>query len=179
MTDTPAAPPTAQTKTPGKTLGRLERVANQLRQLDRQQATGELAALRRMDHREPPPSALFCVLARAQFRQVKPVNVPRWSAIVAVMAQRPDALSPGRLGKTMAEAGFSEQRLDTLLHARGETLFALVRRTSLRLALAEGPLPYRDLCLLLLYEGREESALKADRVRIRIAKDFVRYKKPD
>ena len=156
----------------------LRAIAYHLRRLHRAHAIGELAELRRMEHTKTPPAAFFRLLARAGFVEMSDVdNVRRWAGAVRVMAQRPDALRTDiELGKALHRIGLSEQRLDVLLNARGNTLFQLVRRVSLRLAQADEAMPYGDLCwLLLLSDPRDQvEEQKAEKLRIQIAQGYVR-----
>ena len=152
----------------------LDKIATELRQLHRDLASGDLAALRRMDPNSVPPAALFRLLARIGMTEAGPKAVRRWARAVHIMAQRPDTLRAGGLGRAMRETGFSEQRLDMLLNARGQGLFNLARRTAVRIARNHDALPYRDLCTLVLYDGRPEKNDLADDVRIRIAQSYLR-----
>jgi hypothetical protein len=150
----------------------LPALSRRLRELHRAEATGELAALRRMDQRDTPPAAFFRLMARAGFSEMSDnENIRRWVGAVHVMAQRPDALRTDiRLGEALHRIGLSEQRLDMLLNARGETLFDLVRRVSIRLARSEEAMPYRELCQLL----RQDHEQEGDKLRIQIAQSYVR-----
>lgn len=163
-----------RSQTEGRQL--LDRIATELRRLHASQATGELAALRRMDRRSVPPAAFYRLIARAGMTEAGPEAVRRWAHIVSVMAQRPDALRLAGLGASLKSIGVSETRLDMLLNARGPALQDLARRTGLRLARSEEGLPYRDLCELLFYDGRNGSGddKRADDVRIRVAQSFQR-----
>ena len=93
---------------------------------------------------------------------------------MAIMAQRPDALRASGLGEALKAIGVSEQRLDMLLYARGPALVDLALRTAVRIARNHEFLPYRDLCHLVLFDGRPERSAKADDVRIRIAQSYLR-----
>jgi CRISPR-associated protein Cse2 (CRISPR_cse2) len=153
---------------------RLDVLANMLRGLQAAKATGELASLRRMDRSGTPPQAFFRLVARAGFTEMTD-GVSRWAAAVHVMAQRPDALRTDiRLGEALLRIGLSEQRLDMLLNARGNTLFDLVRRLSLRLARSEEGIPYRELCQLVIWADRPEREAQAERLRLDIAQSYQR-----
>jgi hypothetical protein len=152
----------------------MKRIATELWRLHEARATGELAALRRMDRHALPPAAFHRLMARIEVTEMNPDAVRRWARIVGIMAQRPDALRASGLGEALAAIGLSEPRLDMLLNAQGPALHDLARRTALRLAGSHDTLPYRDLGHLLAYDGRPEKCREADNVRIRIAQSFIR-----
>jgi CRISPR system Cascade subunit CasB len=156
----------------------LPKLARLLLGLHRAEAIGALAALRRMDHRDTPPAAFHRLIAQAGFAEMSDrESIRRWVGAVHVMAQRPDALRTDiPLGEALHRIGLSEQRLDMLLNARGEALFDLVRRVSLRLARSEDAMPYRELCRLLLLSGPQspEEEHDAEKLRVRIAQSYVR-----
>lgn len=151
-------------------------IAKELWRLHEARATGELASIRRMDRRAMPPATFHRLMARAGFTEMSPETVGRWSQIVGIMAQRPDALRASGLGEAMAAVGISESRLDMMLTAQGTALNDLARRTALRIARDHDSLPYRDLCELLLYDGRgyPDDNARGDKTRIRIAQSFIR-----
>lgn len=157
-----------------RSVSPLEAMAEEYRRLVRSNARGELAALRRMDPDQPITGALFRLLARAGLSEMRPESLKRWACAAHIMAQRPDRLRPGRLGQSLAAIGLSEQRLDMLLNARGSTLRDLARRTARRLANSEDAMPYAELCRLVLLDGRPESEVEADALRIKIAQSFQR-----
>lgn len=152
----------------------LERVAAELWRLNETQSTGELAALRRMRRYDVPPAAFYRLLARAGAYELGPDTVRRWARAVVIMAQRPEALKASGLGETMKIVGFSERRLDMLLYSRGPALHDLALRTAIRIAKSGERLPYRDLCHLVLYDGREDKVWAVDNVRIRVAQSYLR-----
>jgi hypothetical protein len=160
----------------GDGTGGLSALARLLRGLYRAEATGELAELRRMDRKDTPPASFFRLIARAGFSEMSDVeNIRRWVGAVHVMAQRPDALrSDIPLGEALQSIGVSESRLDMVLNARGDTLFDIVRRLSLRLARSEEAMPYRELCQLLLWSDRQDKEQDAEKLRIQIAQSYVR-----
>jgi hypothetical protein len=165
-----ASAPAAGQEAQQKSL--LDRIATELRRLNQAEATGELAALRRMDRHSAPPAAFYRIMARAGATEMQPATIRRWARAVAIMAQRPDALRAPGLGETLKNIGVSEQRLDMLLYARGPALSDLARRTAVRIARSHDFLPYRDLCTLVLYEADPQT----DDVRIRIAQSYLRAK---
>lgn len=153
---------------------RLYAIARELGRLVQSEATGELAALRRMTPDDLPPPAFHRVMARAGFPWMGAEAVRKWARAVHIMAQRPDTLEGGDLGASLYAIRASPQRVDMLLSARGATLHDLVRRTTYRLARTESALPYRDLCWLVLNEEDNE---KSDRLRIRIAQSYERARR--
>lgn len=156
--------------------GGLSAIARLLRGLHRAEQPGELADLRRLNHKLMPPTAFFRLIARAGFAEMSdPVNIRRWAGAVHIMAQRPDVLRTDiRLGEALHRIGVSEQRLDTLLNARGDTLFDIIRRLSFRLARSEEAMPYRELCQLLLWSDRCDKEREVERLRVQIAQHYVR-----
>ena len=159
---------------PGEKKSLLERIATELWRLNESEATGELAALRRMRRHDVPPAAFYRLMARAGAYEMGPHCVRRWAHAVAIMAQRPDSLKASGLGEALKCIGFSERRLDMLLYARGPALYDLALRTAVRIAKSGEQLPYRDLCHLVLYDDRRDKAREADDVRIRVAQSFLR-----
>lgn len=155
---------------PGESKSLLERIATELWRLNESEATGELAALRRMRRHDVPPAAFHRLMARAGAPEMGTDAIRRWARAVTIMAQRPDALKASGLGETMKALGFSEQRLDMLLYSRGPALSDLALRTAVRIAKSGERLPYRDLCHLVLYEDDPAT----DDVRIRVAQSFLR-----
>ncbi|MDH4981170.1 type I-E CRISPR-associated protein Cse2/CasB [Hyphomicrobium sp. D-2] len=161
---------TSSTSEAGKQPPLLERIATEFRRLNAAAATGDLAALRRMNGYAVPPAAFYRIMSRANAPEMGPETVRRWARVVAIMAQRPDALRASGLGRTLKDIGLSEQRLDMLLHARGPALYELAQRTAVRIARSHEYLPYRDLCLMVLYETDRQT----DDVRIGIAQSYLR-----
>jgi len=158
----------------GETKSLLERIASELWRLNESEAMGELAALRRMRRHDLPPAAFHRLMARAGTYEMGTDAVRRWARAVAIMAQRPDALKASGLGETLKAIGFSGQRLDMLLYARGPAFYDIALRTAVRIAKSGETLPYRDLCHLVLYDDQPEKAREADNVRIRVAQSFLR-----
>jgi hypothetical protein len=158
-----------------KVLGGIARGVSLLQKMD---ARGELAALRRIDPARPNEPVLFRILARAAPEELTAhfERVRRYAVIAKFMALKPEALQRGGLGKSLHAAGFSEHRLLALLNARGATLSDLVRRAARRLALApEVPaLPYMEMATLILLDGNASYELATERIRLRIAADYQR-----
>lgn len=150
----------------------LDKVANEIRLLFAAKATGELAALRRIALDRTPPAAFFRVIANVGFTEMRPERLKAWAGAVHIMAQRPDSLRPGSLGASFANIDSRGQRIDMLLNARGVTLLALARRIALRLAGSAEPMPYRDLCQLVIWDGQPDREPDAEKLRIRIAQSY-------
>ena len=155
----------------------LDAFARAIRELSAQDATGDLAALKRLDWRRPD------ALAFARLTIAAPVSglieaapdpralLSRLAAIASVMAAASELHAGWRLGRALAEAGATPQRLGALLTARGEALIETLRRTAARLG-REAPLPYRQLGKLLIADLIDPRA--AEDLRFAIAQDFAR-----
>lgn len=171
------AAPSAQGDEPWyqKVLGGM---AREISLLERIEARGDLAALRRIDPAHPNEPALFRIIARASPEELAAQleRIRRYAAIAKIMAMKPDELRRGGLGKALHAAGFSEHRLLAVLNARGATLNDLVRRTARRLVVAPEvvALPYMELATLVLLDGIGSYEPTTERIRLRIAADYQR-----
>ena len=134
--------------------------------------TGDRAALRRMIPGRPCPLPFYRFAIR-----ILPDDWDRdaatrqsWMAIVAGIAlMGPDAHRPDRrLGRVLAEVGYSETRLERLLSAGGHTARTLVLRTARFLAAKSAPCNWVDLAQILLIRQAE----RRDDLALRIARDF-------
>ena len=154
----------------------LDQMAAEVRRLRASGATGDLAALRRLDPKRPTAPALHRLLARAVDEQLvgNMDMVKRWARVAQLMAMGPDDLRAENLGQVLAALSFSEARLSALLNAHGSTLRDLVSRTARRIAVSEEPLPYRSLCRLVLLDGRPEHEEAAEELRIHISTKYQR-----
>ena len=154
----------------------LDGMAAEVRRLYASKATGDLAALRRLDPDHPNAPALHRLLARAVHEPLigNIDMLRRWARAAQLMAMRPDALRVEGLGETFVAIGLSEARLSALLNAHGSTLRDLISRIARRIAVSQEPLPYRALCRLLLLDGRPEHDLAAEELRIRISANYQR-----
>jgi hypothetical protein len=170
----------------------LDALATEFGRLVKADARGELAALRRLEPEHPGNGTFFRLLARAVpghllGRSDADPDAPgsrldvvrRWALVVTIMAQRPDALSRGNLGQSLKGIGYSDQRLNMLLNARGPTFRNLAWRAARRLARDDQGLPYRELGRLVLLDGRAEHDLEAEDLRVRIAMEFQRASGPE
>jgi hypothetical protein len=104
--------------------------------------------------------------------------VRRWALIARIMAERPESLTAGNLGRSLKAAGYSDQRLNMLLNARGQTFRDLTRRAARRLAHGNEGMPYRELGRLILLESRPEHDRETEELRVRIAMEFQRASSP-
>jgi hypothetical protein len=141
------------------------------------EATGDLAALRRLDWREPHALAFAALVNAAPVSALldstdcKKEVLARLAVIAAALASAEDSHAGWKLGGALAEIRATPQRLGALLSARDETLLETVKRTAARLG-REGPLPYRQLGKLLLADILDPDA--AERLRFEIARDYAR-----
>lgn len=158
----------------------LDAMAEQIRLLARQRATGELAALRRLDPERPDAGAFFRLLARSVPEPLASIELlSRWGLAAWAMAQMPEALVRGSLGQALAKGSsvMSEARVNRLLATRGSGFRIQVRRMVRILAAVGAPLPYRQLGRLVLDEGRDERW--AEVLRLSIARDYWRARRRD
>jgi CRISPR system Cascade subunit CasB len=135
---------------------------------------GDLAALRRMDPRSP--TAAFFKIAGVVLGGHLPVGAQslleretRWAAIVNGLAHLGARHSPGtRLGRALAEAGFSEMRFARLIRADEERLVDEVPSLARFLAAKDIPADWTDAARLVMSAGgpREEAVRRA------IARDY-------
>lgn len=133
--------------------------------------TGERAALRRMVPGQPSPLAFHRVAIR-----MLPEGWERheedWIAIVAGIAlmspgaHRPDAGT----GAALADAGFSEARLERLLSAQGQVRRLLLLRAARFLAARGGACDWAEAAALLLTRDPE----RRETLHRQIARDFYR-----
>ncbi len=145
----------------------LDALAGAVRGLAKAEARGDLASLRRLDLNAPASAVFYRIVARHAPQREKPDDLRALAQILAMMALKPDALAPGRLGRTLAGANVSEARVQRLLAARGETFRDLALRTG-RLLARQETLPYRELGLLVL----AKTETFAEEIRMRVARDY-------
>lgn len=131
--------------------------------------TGDRARLRRMAPGQPAPLA-FTRFAVAHLPEGWERQVDDWATIVAGIAiMAPNAHRPGHgLGRALAEAGYSEARLERLLDAQGDTRRTLLLRAARYLSAKQTPCDWADGVRLLL----TRDVAKADRLRLGIARDY-------
>jgi hypothetical protein len=154
----------------------LDAMAGEIRRLYASKATGDLAALRRLDPDHPSAPALHRLIARTVHQRLvgNMDMMRRWARAAHLMALRPDSLRAEGLGEVFVAIGLSDARLSALLNAHGTTLRDLVSRTARRITVSDEPLPYRSLCRLMLLDDRPEHNEAAEELRIRIAGNCAR-----
>ncbi len=132
-------------------------------------ATGERAALRRMNPGHPPPLC-FYRFALSHLPSGWEHASDDWTTLVAGIA----LMAPGahnaqvRFGEALAAAGYSEARLERLLAAEGEVRRMLFLRAIRFLAAKSKPFNWTEGAQLLLTKGPS----KRETVNLRIARDF-------
>ena len=148
---------------------------------DKEMSTGDKATLRRMDPSEPN-SAVFWKLM-SQRGIPRNADVSKWGLImhgIALMAHTADKAhnSRIRIGRALYEGDgnrmpfYSEQRLSTLLAARGDALHQILARLFRMLASQRCTFNWRDMAWFILNEGYNEE--RADEARIEIARAYYR-----
>ena len=137
--------------------------------------TGELAALRRLNPKDPSTSAvaLYGALWRAglDVPADSPV-LPRWAVLtqcLALVAGRHRADVP--VGRALAEANISEARVKQLLEADAALLLDLLPRLARRFAEDGVAADWRALAELAL--SLELDAPRAEEARLRIARSYI------
>lgn len=137
---------------------------------------GLRAGLRRLSPGRPPGLA-FYRFAEAHLPLEWERVQDRWVTIVCGMA----LMSPGPhrpdqpAGKTLAESGYSEKRLERLLAADEEALQTLLLRAARFLAAKGAPCNWTDFAALLLAQGDQPR----EKARLRIARDFYKAMAPE
>ncbi len=135
--------------------------------------TGDRAALRRMGITGPAPLAFHRLMLRhIPERWNGPRDRDRWRALVSALAmQHLNPHDPSRsFGGALAEIGFAESRLESLLAARGRVGATLALRVARRLAVNRARCDWCDLGWLLFSRDDETR----ERVNERIARAFYR-----
>ncbi|NLG68441.1 MAG: type I-E CRISPR-associated protein Cse2/CasB [Firmicutes bacterium] len=134
--------------------------------------TGERAALRRMHPTQLPPVVFyrFAALYLPEWWDRTPQSRRDWITLVAGIAlMSPAAHNPDKgLGRALAEARYSEARLERLLTAEGDTRRVLLLRAARFLAAKSSSCNWVDAALLLLTQDPE----KREAVQDKIARDF-------
>lgn len=135
--------------------------------------TGERAALKRMALDGPAPLAFH----RFLLRHVDPPWqadqwIPQWRTLICSLAiQRDGGFDPAKpLGQALAEAAFSEHRLERLLAATGDTLYRLALRAARQVAAKGIVADWRQMADLLFSSDPE----RREAVNRRIASAYYR-----
>lgn len=130
---------------------------------------GELAELRRANPQEPYSPALWKVLAQLPEPWSRQELERRWGIVLQGLAHCLPLHRPGmRLGRTLANVGYSELRLTRLLRADEEQLMAELVRLAKYLHSKGEPLDWADAARLLL----EVDAPWASKHRRAIARSY-------
>ena len=134
--------------------------------------TGERAALKRLTPRLPP-SLTFYRFAFRHLPEGWDVQQAEWMAVVSGLALMcPEPHRPDRqAGRVLAEAGYSEARLERLLAAEGEELHTLTLRAVRFLAAKAESVNWVDLARLLLTKDKG----KLENVRFKFARDYYSH----
>ncbi len=143
--------------------------------------TGDKASLRRMNP-ESPNSAVFWKLM-SQRGISGNADVSKWGLIMHGMALMSHASARAhnpriRVGRALYEGDgsrtpfYSEDRLSTLLAARGPALHRVLARLFRMLASQRCAFNWREMAWFILNEGSHEE--RADEARVEIARDYYR-----
>ena len=144
----------------------------------REMRTGEKAGLRRMDIANPDGAAFWRLMSQKGMpRNLDIQDVQKWGLImhgIAVMAHTPGlAHNPGiRIGRALYEGDgsrppfYSEQRLSTLLAARGDALHQILARLFRMLASQRCAFNWREMAWFILNEDYDEERFEMARRRI-------------
>ena len=140
---------------------------------------GVVADLRRLSPGDPASPAFFKIAAG----YLEPAgwlsgdgprrdqSERRWGALLCGMAHTVGLHQPGaRLGRALAEAGYSELRLVRLLQSRGAGLLDTVRLTARFLAAKGQAVDWSELARLVLSDGQQH----AESVRRGVSRDYFR-----
>lgn len=138
--------------------------------------TSDRAKLRRMAPGQPLP-LVFTRFALAYLPASWERQPEDWAVLLAgITLMAPHAHRPGYgLGRALAEAGYSEARLERLLDTDGETRRTLFLRAIRFLAAKAGPFDWLDAAQLLL----SRDAAKSDYIKQRVARDFFSHLKSE
>lgn len=143
--------------------------------------TGEKADLRRMEYNDPN-CAVFWKLV-SQRGMPRNMEVEKWGLIthgIALMAHGAGLAHRPRIsvGQALCEGGgtrvpfYSEDRLATLLSARGPTLHRLLARLFRMLANEGCAFNWREMAWFILNEGHNNE--ESDKSRMQIAQNYYR-----
>jgi CRISPR system Cascade subunit CasB len=135
--------------------------------------TGERAALKRMALGGAAPLAFHRFMLRHVDDAWQGESwLSEWRSLICALAiQRDGGFNPSTpLGKALAEARFSEHRLERLLAAKGDTLLQLAIRAARQLAARGIAADWRQMADLLFSQKPEIR----ESVNRRIARDYYR-----
>ena len=142
--------------------------------------TGEKASLRRMNIANPDGAMFWRMMSqRGMPRNLDMEGIRKWGLImhgIAVMSHTENrAHNPNwRVGRVLFEVigGSSDNRLATLLAARGTILHQNLARLFRRLSVATRAFDWYEMAWFILNEGCYEE--RADEARIKIARAYYR-----
>lgn len=139
-------------------------------------STGERAALRRMAPGRPLPLS-FYRFALTYLPTGWEYAIADWTTLVAGIAlMSPNAYNPKvGFGRALAEAGYSESRLERLLIAEDDVRRALFLRATRFLAAKSQAFNWTEGARLLLTRNED----KRETLNLSIARDFYRQSKLD
>ena len=168
MTQTaPTKPPEAYTSTLASNIGHIAATLSA-----GHFPAGDLATLRRLGPNSPP-SLTFYRFAFKHLPDNWENNRDAWQILVAgiaLMCPKPHRLERSA-GQALAEAGYSEKRLERLLAAEGDTLHTLLLRAVRFLAAKNETCNWVDFARLLL----SVDSAKQEQARLATARNFYRY----
>lgn len=165
----------AQAEAPGSSIATLvATIAGMLRATAGLMTVGDVAALRRMDPRQPP-AAFFKIegvlldssLPGDENRRIE--SETRWAGIVAGLAHLGNRHQPGRrLGQTLADVQYSDIRFARLIRADAERLVDELPALARFLAAKDVQVDWSDAATLILSAGRSDE----EKIRRHIARDY-------
>lgn len=140
---------------------------------------GEMAKRLRTMHADAPGMTLWRVLANPAVPNAW-AHLKLWTVLLPAMARLPHRYGDkvAGSGRSMFAGGVSEDRMDRLLLARGETLIQeIVQSSAIMAGRGSASLNWNDLAILLIADalGDEEELLAARR---RVAMDYARASRP-
>lgn len=145
---------------------------------DRDMSTGNRASLRRMEYSNPNCAVFWKLISHGGIS--RNADIRKWGLIthgIALMSHNGTAHNPTfRIGRTLYEGDgnnmpfYSNDRLATLLSARGDTLHRLLARLFRMLGSRGCAFNWRDMAWFILNEGYNEE--RADQARIEIARAY-------
>ena len=143
--------------------------------------SGDMAGLRRLDPRRPTESTFWKVCSQLGIDQSSPDVVRSWAIIFRMIAAgtkvgqtQTDGPHDGNLplGKALAQCGYSQNRLKTLLDADPTALVPIVERMAGFLYSKGQKFNCNDAARLVMTKHR--TAEQRDSDRTRIARDYYR-----
>ena len=144
----------------------------------KEMTTGDKSKLRRMVPANPDSAAFWRIMSQRGIS--RNADIKKWGLIIhgiALMSHNSAAHNPGiRIGRALYEGNgnnmpfYSNDRLATLLSARGDTLHRLLARLFRMLGTHGCAFNWRDMAWFILNEGYNEE--RADQAKIEIARAY-------